>query len=263
MNVSAERDGTVREDCVMEGCAAWSHVGDRPSGALVLHGFTGTPASIRNVAEALAAAGHHVELPRLPGHGTSIDDMLGTGWHDWLGEVHAAYERLVDRAASVVVAGQSMGGTLALTLALARPGVRGLVCINPLTRTRGADVIEMIDDYLDDGIRVAPGEGSDIADPEGSDISYPGTPLAPLRSLLVDGVAPLAGRFGELTMPLRLFTSRQDHVVEPADSEHLAASFGGPVEHTWLERSYHVATRDHDRDLVVAGTVAFAERVTA
>jgi carboxylesterase len=62
-------------------------------------------------------------------------------------------------------------------------------------------------------------------------------------------------------MPLRLFTSRHDHVVEPADSEHLAATYGGAVEHTWLERSYHVATRDHDRDLVIAETIAFAERV--
>ena len=43
-------------------------------------------------------------------------------------------------------------------------------------------------------------------------------------------------------MPLLLITSPQDHVVEPASSEHLAADVGGPVEHRWLERSYHVAT---------------------
>lgn len=258
MNVDARRGADV-----IEGCEAWSHAGRRGSGALVLHGFTGAPASVRNVAEALAAAGHHVELPRLPGHGTSIDDMLGTAWRDWFGEALAAHDRLAERVGDVVVVGQSMGATLALALALERPRTRGVVCVNPLTRPRGDDVIEMIDDYLDDDIRVAPGEGSDIADPDGSDISYPGTPLAQLRSLLVDGVAPIAGRFGELTMPLRLFTSRQDHVVEPADSEHLAVVYGGDVEHTWLERSFHVATRDYERDVVIAGTVEFVERVTA
>ena len=84
-----------------------------------------------------------------------------------------------------------------------------------------------------------------------------------MRSLLVDGVVPITDRFGELGVPLRLFTSRHDHVVEPVDSEHLAMSYGGPVEHTWLERSFHVATRDFDRDLVVAETVAFVERVVA
>ena len=79
---------------------------------------------------------------------------------------------------------------------------------------------------------------------------------------MVDGLAPMSERYGELTMPLRLFTSHQDHVVEPAGSEFLAAHYGGPVEHTWLERSYHVATQDYDRDLIFAATVEFAERVT-
>lgn len=247
---------------VLPGCAPWSHHGERSTGALVLHGFTGSPASVRNVAEALASAGHHVELPRLPGHGTTIDDMVTTTWHDWLGTAVAAFDALAARVGRVVVVGQSMGGTLALRTALDRPGVTAaVVCINPLTRTRGDDVIEMIDDYIGDGIAVVPGEGSDIADPDGSDVSYPATPLAALRSLLVDGVAPITQRFGELGVPLRLFTSRQDHVVDPADSEHLAGAYGGPVEHTWLERSYHVATRDLDRDVVIAETVSFIDRV--
>ena len=34
-----------------------------PQGALVLHGFTGNPGSMRGVAEALAAAGFTVDLP--------------------------------------------------------------------------------------------------------------------------------------------------------------------------------------------------------
>lgn len=251
-----------RADAVLPGCAAWSHRAGATTGALVVHGFTGAPASVRNVAEALAAAGHDVELPRLPGHGTSIDDMLTTAWGDWIAEVLDAYDRLAERVERIVVVGQSMGGTLVLTTALdRRDRTAGVVCINPVTRTRGSDVLEMIDDYLDDGIAVAPGGESDIADPDASDVSYPVTPLAQLRSLLVDGVAPITGRFGELSVPLRLLTSRNDHVVEPEDSVHLAATYGGPVEHTWLERSFHVATRDFDRDLVVAETVAFADRV--
>ena len=248
---------------VLRGCEAWSHVAGGRTGALVVHGFTGSPASVRNVAEALAAAGHDVELPRLPGHGTSVDDMLTTSWADWAAEVTAAHRRLVARVERVLVVGQSMGGTLVLAAALGDPAPAGVVAINPVTRSRGDDVIEMIDDFLDDDIVVTPGDGSDIADPEATDISYACTPLAQLRSLLVDGVAPITARFGELRMPLRLFTSRNDHVVEPADSEHLAVTYGGAVEHTWLERSFHVATRDHDRDLVIAETVAFAERVLA
>src|SRR5271154_1300134 len=96
-------------------------------GALVVHGFTGSPQSMRGLAEALAAAGHAVELPRLPGHGTAIEDMLTTGWEDWTATVQAAYRELAARCDQVVVAGLSMGGTLAIWLALQQPEIAGLV----------------------------------------------------------------------------------------------------------------------------------------
>ena len=38
---------------------------------------------------------------------------------------------------------------------------------------------------------------------------------------------------------------------------------GGPVERVLLERSYHVATQDYDKQLVFDRTVEFARRVTA
>ncbi|HSJ90681.1 MAG TPA: alpha/beta fold hydrolase [Ilumatobacter sp.] len=252
---------TARAPSVMPGCQPWSHAGGSPIGVLVVHGFTGTPASMRGVADAMATAGFDVELPRLPGHGTTVQDMITTGWADWADEVARARAALAERCDRIVLVGQSMGATLVLASSIADPAIDGLVCINPVTRMRTREELEMIDDLLADDFQIVPGEGSDIADPEGFDISYDGTPLRPLRSLLHEGIAPIEHRFGGLRAPLRLFTSRQDHVVPPADSEYLAATYGGDVEHTWLERSYHVATRDHDRELVAGETVAFVERV--
>lgn len=252
---------TTRIPSVMPGCEPMSHLGGSPIGVLVVHGFTGTPASMRGVADAMVAAGFDVELPRLPGHGTSVEDMLTTGWADWSAEVDRARAALTERCDRIVLVGQSMGAALVLSSAIAAPDVHGVVCINPVTRMRSQEELEMIDDLLDDDFQIVPGEGSDIADPDSSDIAYDGTPLRPLRSLLLDGIAPIERRFAEVTAPLRLFTSRQDHVVPPSDSEHLAATYGGEVDHTWLERSFHVATRDYDRDLVIAESVAFVERV--
>lgn len=229
---------------------------------MLIHGFTGSPFSVRGVADAMIASSLDVELPRLPGHGTTIDDMLDTSWADWAAEVATARTRLADRVEHVVLVGQSMGATLGLASALDDPSIAGVVCINPLTRPRTADEVGMIDDLLDDGFTVVPGGSSDIADPDSHDISYEGTPLAPIRSLVVDGVAPISNRFGELTMPLRLLSSRVDHVVDPGDGDHLATSWGGPVERTWLERSYHVATRDYDRRLVEQGVVEFLQEVS-
>lgn len=251
---------------IIPGAEPWSHTAADPScrtGVLVLHGFTGTPSSVRILALALADAGHHVELPLLPGHGTVIDDMQPTGWADWAAAAFAAYEQLTERADEVVVAGLSMGGTLALATALdgADASLRGLVCINPATRSQPPEVIEMLRELLDDGMHVVPGTGADIADPTAIDLSYDGTPVAPLLSLQLDGLTAIQERYGEITVPLRLLTSRQDHVVDPGDSEHLSSAYGGEVVHSWLERSYHVATQDHDRELVTAATVEFVARV--
>ena len=54
------------EPSVLPGAEPFSSPGG-PHGALVLHGFTGCPQSMRGLAEAFAAAGFAVELPRLRG----------------------------------------------------------------------------------------------------------------------------------------------------------------------------------------------------
>jgi carboxylesterase len=248
----------------MPGAEPFSHVaGGDVGGVLAIHGFTGNPSSMREVGEAMAAAGLHVEVPRLPGHGTDIADMLPTRWADWTGEVASAHARLAARAERIVVVGQSMGGSLALWLARDRPALRGLVLVNPVADAQPPEVREMIGDLLADGTEIVPAIGSDIAEPGVTEIAYPGTPLAALISMLDDGVAPLAGSYAELSMPLLLFTSRRDHVVDPRQSEHLAATYGGDVDHRWLERSFHVATLDYERHDIIAAAVEFALRVTA
>src|SRR5580658_3749695 len=84
-----------------------------PHGVLVLHGFTGCPQSMRPLAEAFADAGFSVELPLLPGHGTGVEDLVPMRWPDWMAAAEAAYLDLAARCDRTVVAGLSMGGTLA------------------------------------------------------------------------------------------------------------------------------------------------------
>ena len=74
-----------------------------------------------SAAEAFAAAGFAVELPLLPGHGTSLEDMLGTRFPDWAAALEVCYLELAGRCDEVVVAGLSMGGTLAAWLATSPP----------------------------------------------------------------------------------------------------------------------------------------------
>jgi carboxylesterase len=84
-----------------------------------------------------------------------------------------------------------------------------------------------------------------------------------MHSFLSEGLAPLAPRYSSIKMPMLLFTSIQDHVVQPSDSDAVAAVYGGPVQRVMLERSYHVATQDYDKDIIFEGSVAFVQQVTA
>lgn len=229
----------------------------------MIHGFTGNPGSMRGVADAMVAAGFHVEMPLLPGHGTRVADMLPTRWADWSAAAEAAYQALAARADKVVVVGLSMGGALTLRLGADHPEIAGLVCINPATQPMPAEMIAMVEGMVADGTDTMPAIGSDIADPDVKESAYEATPLAPLLSLMVDGLAPLSQVYGSMRMPLMLMNSPQDHVVEPAQAEYLASNYGGPVERLSLERSYHVATQDYDRQLIFDEAVAFAHRVCA
>jgi carboxylesterase len=216
---------------------------------------------MRGVAEALAAAGFHVEMPLLPGHGTTVGDMLPTRWADWHGAAEAAYQTLAERADKVIVVGLSMGGALTLRLGADHPEIAGLVCINPATQPQAPEVVAMLECMVEGGTELNPAIGSDNADPYSKEAAYDGTPLRCLLSLVNDGLAPLAAEYPRLTMPLLLFNSVNDHVVEPVQGDYLAANYGGPVERVMLERSYHVATQDYDKGVIFEGTVAFARRL--
>jgi carboxylesterase len=158
--------------------------------------------------------------------------------------------------------GLSMGGSLTLWLAAEHPETKGIVCVNPATYPLADEMLTAIRGILDGGTEVIPGIGSDIADPDVTENAYPGTPVRPLLSFMDEGLAPLSKRYASTRVPLLLYTSVNDHVVDPAQSDRLAEAYGGPVERVTLERSFHVATQDYDRGLIFEGSVAFARRVT-
>ncbi|MBA2282362.1 MAG: alpha/beta fold hydrolase [Acidimicrobiia bacterium] len=248
---------------IIEGAEPFSAEGG-PHGALVLHGFTGNPQSMKGIARALAGAGHAVECPRLPGHGTAIEDMLDTTWADWSAAAEAALESLQARLGEggrIVVAGLSMGGTLTAWLATRHPELAGIALVNALAEPPG-DLRALVDGAIAEGTETFPGIGSDIALEGSVESAYEASPLRPLRSLL-DAVEALQPDLPSIACPVLLLTSPQDHVVPASNSDHLAAAVGGAVERVTLERSYHVATLDHDADLIEQRIVEFAAKCFA
>jgi carboxylesterase len=244
---------------VLPGCEPYSHRGG-PSGVLVLHGFTGNPASMRSIAELCASAGYSVELPRLPGHGTTIEDMIPTTWSDWSKTAEDAFDQLAERCERVAIVGLSMGGGLAAYVCEVRPSVVGCVFINPLVKPAPLEMIEGINALLEAGLSTVESIGSDIKKEGGFEGSYDATPLAPAKSLF-EGIANVHDNLNLIVAPSLLLSSREDHVVTSDNGDDLASMTSGPIERVWLEDSYHVATMDNERELVESLTMDFLARV--
>jgi len=214
---------------------------------------------MRGLAVALADAGFTVEMPLLPGHGTAVEDMLPTRWEDWSAAAESAYVDLAARCEAVVVVGLSMGGSLTVWLGEHHPEIAGLVLVNPLI-VPPAELEEGLKALIEAGEETIPGIGSDIALEGAVESAYSLLPLQAALSLF-GGVGQVQAELESVISPVLLFTSTQDHVVDPVSSERLAEKVKGPVERIVLERSFHVATLDYDKDEIEARTVAFASEL--
>jgi len=246
---------------LMPGAEPFRHDGG-PVGALLCHGFTGTPQSLRPWAEHLAAEGLSVRLPRLPGHGTSIAEANLTTWPDWYAELDRALGELRARCDQVFVMGLSMGGTLAIRLAEEHgDAIAGLVLVNPSLLTKRPDR------FLLPALRlVVPswkGIASDIKKPGVVELAYDRIPMKAAYALSKLWVTT-RGDLEKVTQPILLFRSSEDHVVEP-DSGALLLSrvSSNDVREVVLHDSYHVATLDNDAPAIFDGSLAFVRRLAS
>lgn len=230
-------------------------------GVLLVHGFTGSPYSLRPWAEALAAQGFAVRVPRLPGHGTDWRDLNKHRFEDWYAEAERGLEKLRADCDQVVVGGLSMGGALALRLAAERGrDVAGLVLVNP------AVTIDRWDRHalpiLKHLLPSVAGITDDIRKPGMTEHGYARSPLRAAGSMH-HGFRRLALDLPRVTQPLLVLRSRVDHVVGPASVRIILSSVSSrEVEEVVLEDSYHVATLDHDLPQIIEASAEFVRRVT-
>ena len=227
-----------------------------PIGAVVLHGFTGTPQGVRDWGLALAEAGLTVTVPRLPGHGTRWQDMARTRWTDWYAEAERAFDELRRCCAEVFVCGLSMGGTLALRLAEQRASeITGAIVVNASLATERKDAKVL--PFLRHVIPALPGVAGDIAKPGVNELAYSKMPLQAAYSLSQLWALTRAD-LGSITCPVLSFRSETDHVVEPVSGRLLREGASATtVTERLLTESYHVATLDFDAPAIFAESVEF------
>jgi carboxylesterase len=251
--------------------------GDGRVGALLLHGFAGTPAEMRPLGQALAATGIAAHCPLLPGFGAQIHRLSEVDDSHWLEAAADAWSEVQTSYATSVLMGFSMGGALALQLAVRWPPER-LVLLAPLWRLFGpvwpAGVLLSLASRVVPTFSLFRGKGVfanaemrawlgraaadlDLDDPEVQRAvrEYARMPTQAFSYLWRMGLG--TGEAAErISVPTLVIQGRRDHAVYARDTRALVRRFAGPVTLRELDWGHQIVDQrcgewDVVRDLVV------------
>jgi carboxylesterase len=244
---------------IVAGAEPFHHDGG-PTGLLLCHGLSGSPAAMRPWAEYLAAAGLTVDVPLLPGHGTTWQELNTTRWPDWFSAVERALLQLADRCDQVLVGGLSMGGCLALRLAQIHGDViSGLVLVNPAIASWDKRMwfVPVLHRFVPSAFVLT----GDIAKPGEDEVAYDRNPLRALHSLTLLWRLVIAD-LPRVTQPLLIYRSDQDHVVDARSLGLIRARVSSTdVIVVALRKSCHVATLDLDAETIFSGSLDMVRRL--
>jgi len=231
-----------------------------PVGVLLSHGYTATTAEVRMLAEKLHAQGYTIGAPLLPGHGTKIEDLNRVHWQEWVRAGEKMLQKLFESCKHVFVAGESMGGLLALYLASQEPRVSGVLLYAPAIRTtmQPFDYLKL---YL--GAPFVAEVGRVSLDCRENWQGYPGLPLKGTIQFLRFQSA-VQKRLSNIHQPVLIFQGRKDITVAPEAGNLIMNGISSVIkEHHWMENSTHVIVLDSELEDVANLTIDFMMRVLA
>ncbi len=211
---------------------------------MLVHGFGGTPAEMRGLAEALHRQGWMVDVPLLPGFGSEFATLTERRYTEWLAAVEVAGRELaVAGHRPLLLVGYSLGAALVLAAA---PTIRpdGLVVLAPFywPEKWWTRIIEFVArPFLPIGFR--PLRKADLADTRlrqglakfmpGLDLDDPSTQAA-LRDFrvplgLIDQIRGLSRRMLDavpaIVAPALVVQGTRDSVVRAAQTRRLLLRF--------------------------------------
>ncbi len=217
---------------------------------LVLHGFTSSTDTVDGLLPYLEEAGIPYERPILRGHGTRYQDMRGVTAQHWYVDADRALLKLWNQGYHVVVVGLSMGGLVALELAMRHPDVvAGVVSIAAALKFK--DPLSSLTGLLAKLVRYWPSPES-FNDPELAKncTNYPMFATDAFASLY-DYSKEIAERLPEVHVPIRILQSKKDQVVAPESANIIYEKVSSPLRQIlWFERSGHEMMQDMEAEAV-------------
>jgi carboxylesterase len=229
-------------------------------GVLLLHGFTGHLNTVNGLVPHLEAAGIPYAMPILRGHGTRYRDLNQVTPRHWYADAERALINLLPQCDRVAVVGLSMGGLLALELAMNHPGkLAGIVTaaaaikfVDPLSRL--SPVIARLVKYWD-----SPNSFNDLSLKVNCK-NYPRFPTKTFAALYRYS-HEIAKRLHEVHVPIRVLQSKKDQIVAPESANIIYENVSSSTrEILWYETSGHEMMQDLEADKVLADTMEFVHK---
>jgi len=239
----------------------WSAEGkgaNKRIGVLLVHGFTGSPASMRPWAEFLNSHGYTVMVPLLPGHGTTPHDLNLVQWQEWPAKVESELNLLLQSCDKVFICGLSMGGGTTLNIATRYSHqLAGIILVNPMIHVKFvphqlAWVISRLQ-------KMRNSVGDDIKKPGVTEYGYDFLPVVGVYQLL-KMLHYTRKRLHDVTVPLQLFHSVEDHTLPVSNTEIIMKEVNSREKNRIeLVNSYHVATMDYDAEIIFENSRMFIQ----
>ncbi len=244
---------------IIPGAESVFHINDHAPGVLLLHGFTGSPKELALQGEAIIRNGYSVAIPRYPGHGTSLDDMLTTSIHDWYRTARETYIELARCAPRVIVVGLSMGGLFALNLACEFETSQTILISTPAKITdRRIYLAPLISPFTPLWCEEDQKKGINDPDMRAGHICYP--EARPIRQAwqLFRFMKKTMKILPHVTGSVLIMQSERDEHIHPDSADLLEAGLtAATVERFSVKMSNHTITADFDRDKVTKKILDF------
>jgi len=242
----------------------WSAIGTEKNaqvGVLLVHGFTGSPASMRDWGEFLHTKGYTVRVPLLPGHGSKVEELNQTKWQSWPAKVNFELNELSKTCDQIFLVGLSMGGGTVLNVAITSDvEIAGIILVNPMIHVRGVSVeLAFLMSRLQ---KLRPSVGDDIKRPGVTEWGYDALPSRGIHQLL-KMLRITRKNLHKVKVPVQLFYSVDDHTLPVSNTEIIFDRISSANKSRInLMNSYHVATLDFDQDLIFQNSLSFIESLT-
>jgi carboxylesterase len=227
-------------------------------GILLVHGFTGSPASMRPWAEYLNQRGYTVKVPLLPGHGTTPEELNLVKWEEWPAKVESDLQELLRTCQKVFICGLSMGGGTTLNVASKySKELSGIILVNPMIHVKF--VPHQLAWAISRFQKMRESVGDDIKRPGITEYGYDALPAVGVYQLL-KMLHYTRKRLHMVTAPMLLFHSVDDHTLPVTNTEIVMKGVGSrEKQRIELVNSFHVATLDYDQEIIFENSRLFIE----